>query len=211
MHDLRKMIDTQNSVNTKTTGKDWGKKGHNWRRAILLEGAELVDSFPWKWWKHGSADIENAKVELVDIWHFVLSMMVEEEIIIDDKLEKELKAIVETDTLDHTSDLESVLHHMENVIKASITDKSSVVIAKSVMKAAGSIGMTFDDIQKLYFGKAVLNTFRQSNGYADGTYKKMWNGVEDNVVMAELINNIAYSNHFDDDLGLLLQERYLVA
>lgn len=40
---------------------------------------------------------------------------------------------------------------------------------------------------ELYLGKNVLNSFRQDNGYKEGTYQKEWNGVEDNVHMLEVL------------------------
>jgi hypothetical protein len=35
-----------------------------------MEAAEAIDSFNWKHWKdiEGEPDLDNAKVELVDIW-----------------------------------------------------------------------------------------------------------------------------------------------
>lgn len=47
----------------------------NYGRAISQELAELTDSVPWKWWaKYQKFDEQNAKVEVVDILHFVISM-----------------------------------------------------------------------------------------------------------------------------------------
>lgn len=46
----------------------------NYARAIQQEAAELTDSVPWKWWaRYQKADFENAKVEVVDLMHFVVS------------------------------------------------------------------------------------------------------------------------------------------
>jgi dimeric dUTPase (all-alpha-NTP-PPase superfamily) len=43
-------------------------------RAIQQELAELVDSVPWKWWKKQQHfDEENAKVEVIDLMHFIIS------------------------------------------------------------------------------------------------------------------------------------------
>ena len=33
----------------------------------------------------------------------------------------------------------------------------------------------------------MLNQFRQDHGYKEGTYKKVWNGKEDNAVMLEFL------------------------
>ncbi|NDB65560.1 MAG: dUTPase [Euryarchaeota archaeon] len=47
----------------------------NFVRAAQQEMAELVDCFPWKWWgKYQEIDIQNARVEVVDLFHFIISM-----------------------------------------------------------------------------------------------------------------------------------------
>lgn len=43
-------------------------------RAMSQEIAELTDSVPWKWWsKHQKLDLQNAKVEVIDLLHFLIS------------------------------------------------------------------------------------------------------------------------------------------
>lgn len=47
----------------------------NYSRALAQENAELVDSVPWKWWaKYQKFDAQNAKVEVVDMLHFLVSL-----------------------------------------------------------------------------------------------------------------------------------------
>lgn len=47
----------------------------NYSRAMQQEMAELVDSVPWKWWaKYQKFDEQNARVEVVDLFHFLISM-----------------------------------------------------------------------------------------------------------------------------------------
>ena len=47
----------------------------NYSRALAQENSELVDSLPWKWWaKYQKFDIQNARVEVVDMLHFLVSM-----------------------------------------------------------------------------------------------------------------------------------------
>ena len=47
----------------------------NYVRAMQQELAELTDSVPWKWWaKYQEFDQQNAKVEIVDLFHFLISM-----------------------------------------------------------------------------------------------------------------------------------------
>ena len=47
----------------------------NYCRAMTQELAELTDSVPWKWWaKYQEFDEQNAKVEVIDLFHFLISM-----------------------------------------------------------------------------------------------------------------------------------------
>ncbi len=47
----------------------------NYTRALQQETAELVDSVPWKWWaKYQRFDLQNARVEVVDMLHFLISL-----------------------------------------------------------------------------------------------------------------------------------------
>ena len=47
----------------------------NYTRAMQQEIAELIDSVPWKWWaKYQEFDEQNAKVEIVDLFHFLISL-----------------------------------------------------------------------------------------------------------------------------------------
>jgi len=47
----------------------------NYTRAMTQEMAELTDSVPWKWWaKYQKFDGQNARVEVVDLFHFLISL-----------------------------------------------------------------------------------------------------------------------------------------
>jgi dimeric dUTPase (all-alpha-NTP-PPase superfamily) len=47
----------------------------NYCRAMSQELAELTDSVPWKWWaKYQTFDKQNARVEVVDLFHFLISI-----------------------------------------------------------------------------------------------------------------------------------------
>lgn len=47
----------------------------NYCRAMSQEIAELTDSVPWKWWaKYQQYDRQNARVEIVDLFHFLISL-----------------------------------------------------------------------------------------------------------------------------------------
>jgi len=54
--------------------------------------------------------------------------------------------------------------------------------------------------------KVLLNKFRQDNGYKEGTYIKIWDGKEDNVVMMETIEKM--DNVSFDELYTALDKDY---
>jgi dimeric dUTPase (all-alpha-NTP-PPase superfamily) len=47
----------------------------NYCRAMTQEIAELTDSVPWKWWaKYQTFDVQNCRVEVIDLFHFLISL-----------------------------------------------------------------------------------------------------------------------------------------
>jgi dimeric dUTPase (all-alpha-NTP-PPase superfamily) len=63
-------------VNTSSmTEEEKSKWILNYTRAMTQEIAELIDSVPWKWWaKYQKFDEQNARVEVIDLFHFLISM-----------------------------------------------------------------------------------------------------------------------------------------
>ena len=60
---------------SKLTEEDQQKWILNYCRAMSQELAELTDSVPWKWWaKYQTFDKQNARVEVVDLFHFLISL-----------------------------------------------------------------------------------------------------------------------------------------
>lgn len=56
--------------------------------AITHEAIELQRLTNWKWWKNPTKfDSEEAKAELIDIWHFVLQATIELDMTPDDIVE----------------------------------------------------------------------------------------------------------------------------
>ena len=66
----------------------WREQGFEFYRAMWVECAEMLDHFGWKWWKQQSPDIDQVKLELVDIWHFALSELMSDGDIPDDVAEQ---------------------------------------------------------------------------------------------------------------------------
>ena len=82
MDKLDEIFRLQNELNTRIgvdtsdmPEEDQVKWTLNYTRAMQQELAELVDSVPWKWWaKYQSFDAQNARVEVVDLFHFLISL-----------------------------------------------------------------------------------------------------------------------------------------
>ena len=78
---LREMFRMQRALNQRigvnTDAMDEKEKTQwilNYCRAMTQEISELTDSVPWKWWaKYQKFDEQKARVEVVDIFHFLIS------------------------------------------------------------------------------------------------------------------------------------------
>ncbi|MDR3144087.1 MAG: dUTPase [Puniceicoccales bacterium] len=83
MDKLDKIFEMQTILNDRTGVHNFPDLGDgekikwilNYARAMQQEIAELVDSVPWKWWaKYQKFDEQNARVELIDLLHFIISI-----------------------------------------------------------------------------------------------------------------------------------------
>ena len=73
---MQKALNARIGVNTDSmTDEEKTKWILNYCRAMTQEIAELTDSVPWKWWaKYQKFDAQNARVEMVDLFHFLISL-----------------------------------------------------------------------------------------------------------------------------------------
>ncbi len=79
---LRELFRMQQALNTRIgvqtesmSDEEKVKWVLNYCRAMSQEIAELTDSVPWKWWaKYQKFDQQNARVEVVDLFHFLISL-----------------------------------------------------------------------------------------------------------------------------------------
>lgn len=73
---LQEQLNLKIGVNTaQMTDEERIKWVLNYCRAITQETAELTDSVPWKWWaKYQEFDKQNARVEVIDLLHFLISI-----------------------------------------------------------------------------------------------------------------------------------------
>ncbi|MDP6374946.1 MAG: dUTP diphosphatase [Pseudomonadales bacterium] len=201
--DKAAMLDTmatmQDAFNT-LIHPQWRTQGYEYYRAIWVECAEMLDHFGWKWWKHQPGDLDQVRLELVDIWHFGLSDMIRAETLTPQA----------ADALDVTPDAEADGSRLRLAIEvlAEATLKTRAFELESFAAVMRVLPMSFDELFRLYVGKNVLNDFRQNHGYKDGSYLKTWSGREDNEHLVELLALIDRPATAVQDLYALLENRY---
>ena len=194
------MLELQDSMNSKVH-QDWREQNFEWYRAIWIECAELLDHHGWKWWKKQQPDVNQIALELVDIWHFGLSLLLLKDQSLDSISESVVEAFQSIEPKgDFPTDLEG--------FTANTLVTKDFDIAGFVGLVKG-INMTFDQLYIGYVGKNVLNFFRQDNGYQDGSYVKQWGGKEDNEHLVEIVAKLdTSSSTFKDDLYNNMQAVY---
>ena len=162
---------------------EWKEQGHDYYRAIWVECAEMLDHFGWKWWKKQEPDINQVKLELVDIWHFALS-----ELIRSGQLNESLgEELAKVESVKATP--ETFRKAIESLAISSLQSRSFQM--SDFTNAMRTLPMDLKELFALYVGKNVLNRFRQDNGYKDGSYRKLWAGREDNEHLIEILGSVS--------------------
>lgn len=195
------MLQMQDAMNTRVN-ETWRDQGFAWYRAIWTECAELLDHYGWKWWKKQIPDVDQVKLELVDIWHFGLSIQ-----LLSGKTEEHLAAEIAS-ALQSSNPESDFRETLESFTLETL--RSRGFDASLFGKLMAGIGMDFDELFVRYVGKNVLNFFRQDHGYQDGSYSKNWGGKEDNEHLVEAIAVLDSADVcFKDKLYSSLKERYI--
>ena len=207
------MLVLQNRMNIKAVGEHWIDMKLSWDAAIADEVAELIQSLNYKWWKDtknlknydnygawlnshdNEIDLDNIKIEVIDLWHFHLSKLMDESNTSDYQFGSLLQR-----NLPYTVTASYILSCANSYNNNRTTE--------NLLGLTAATGMTFSDVYKLYVGKNVLNMFRQDNGYANGTYQKMWGDVEDNVHMQRFLDNWEHLDSLEEDLQEFLSVAY---
>ena len=203
MDKLYCMLELQQRLNDSTNGKGWEKgvtkdgKRINWRRCVYMECAEMIDSFGWKHWKSIAqpTDYANLQIEIVDVWHFIMSLVLEDGIFRDGEnfaqMAERMAAMEGYGQLcgagenAFASD-EALMLKIEILMRHALEPAVDGELTKMVddfFRLAAMGGLNLDTLYRLYVGKNILNQFRQDHGYKEGHYVKIWNGEEDNAVM----------------------------
>ncbi len=176
---LLNMLQLQDQLN-RHINPAWLQANNEWYRAIWLESAELMEHYGWKWWKAQEHDVEQIRLELIDIWHFGLSAELVsrqgDHAVAADNMLAQLQG-------DQSSEAD-FRNKVDQLARFALEQQALNMPA--FLSLLADVDSSFDDLYRIYVGKNVLNRFRQDHGYKDGSYVKTWEGREDNEHLAEI-------------------------
>jgi len=206
------MLEMQDGMNKKVN-PDWVAANNNWHRAIQVEAVEAIEHHGWKWWKKQNCEMVQLRMELVDIWHFILSTVIQNtrgsiRFATIEMISELSQKSVQFDNQHYILAKMSLLEKLDLLVGLSAAKRTSLALFNSLLS---DCGMSWVELFKQYTGKNVLNVFRQDYGYKAGTYIKIWNGREDNEHLVELLNIIDLSaDNVHDQLYQTLKSRYML-
>lgn len=201
------MFELQDTFN-KRLNNNWKTAGYNFNTAIIVECGELIDSLNWKWWKSQNDNIANAKVECVDIWHFIMSLVMANENTVSAECKRNIliNTFINTynDSQNHSLSIvmiknapeayrNNIISIVKNIIRLCCEIK--IISLNELMYHFSMLtSFLFSDLNEFfeaYLIKNTLNIFRNKNGYKNGTYVKLWkyndSEQEDNEVAIDLM------------------------
>lgn len=197
---LLAMLQMQNEMNTRVHPA-WRDQNYEWYRAIWVECAELMDHYGWKWWKKQSPDRDQVVLELIDIWHFGLSSLLQREQD-EEKIAASLEAAMVADVPE-----QNFCRDVEVFAQQTLASKQ--FDPQLFSRLLGHMDISLDSLYRSYVGKNVLNFFRQDRGYKEGSYQKLWGGREDNLHLVEVLDSLdSNSPSYREDVYRALASRY---
>ncbi len=203
---LTVMVEMQDAHNV-AVHPEWRIQGYDYWRAIWVECAELLDHFGWKWWKHQQTDLDQVRLEIVDIWHFALSDLIRGEADWDEVV----VALMRDDRGSGAPVSGAETEAFRGAVEALALDvlANRAFRTEPFVQLLHALPLSVSDLFELYVGKNVLNNFRQRNGYKEGTYRKVWQGREDNEHLIDAMQLLDCDpGDMPARLDALLAERY---
>lgn len=198
---LVEMLMLQDETNRKVF-PDWRYRltVTDFRVAFLVEAGELADHLGYKWWSQKEPDLDQARMEVVDMWHFLMSEWMLSGLGLDSLLPIIQPLPTGTPDTQRTRARSCV-----SMLLTQSGDLTAVMSRFGLLCA--HLGITFNWLYKHYVGKAALNRFRWANSYGSG-YQKIWNGREDNEHLTEILATLDDEQVSIETITALLQERY---
>lgn len=188
---LESMIGFQDKFNNQID-KNWKQSSNNYLRALRVEMTEAICHIGFKWWKYEEPNYDQAFIEVVDAIHFALSEFIKQN---PDSSHRELaERIVQSEKLDvcwgtngERSENEQIIIWCESIIGLTLNIGCNTTLFLYLFHLAHLMGYSPRDVAEAYIQKGTLNEFRQDNGYKEGTYEKVWFGLEDNECLRMIV------------------------
>ena len=179
-NDFETMLKAQEDLNVKYTGENWRANVdiEQFRLAFLTEVAEFLESSPedWKWWKADKNDRQNQYIEVIDVLHFGLSIILKHK-----SVEDVMKYYENSILLDALKNSENC--RLYEIINDFFYDEHPITLFAIIHKLCmlPEKPLDINKVFEKYFEKNKLNQHRIENGYMKGEYQKInENGEEDN-------------------------------
>lgn len=137
------MMTMQDTMNTIVIGRDWVDEGNHpevdFTSAMAAEAGEFPDHMGFKWWKKQEPDVHQAKLELVDIYHFMISHI----------------AQVSFNKLKRANERDGSPRFSNQELKQTALDKTSALVATGASEMlessqCGALIEKFNDIKCLH-------------------------------------------------------------
>jgi dimeric dUTPase (all-alpha-NTP-PPase superfamily) len=212
-------VELQKKFNNRVAS-DWmtNPQKYDYWMAVLDETVEVLNSKHWKWWKdsekQGEVDWDNVVTELIDIFHFLLSIA----------MQQETHHILFSQMLNMEINKETITNFQDSDFFKDFWDEFLMPVQMKMLPVAAVRWVDFwyrsggdaETLFKEYRIKAALNNIRQEFGYGKtNSYEKMWPDsetglyVEDNVIARKLADNLELNDTMLEELTKLLKDYYL--
>ena len=184
------MLTVQDELNKQFIGEDWCDKSEgvkfNWARYQRVEAVELMVHYnTFKHWKKPEPDIEQARIELIDIWHFILAELLYMECDMD-YIESCVDAFGEG--MQYAADQPVIVNDVVDAFVSSTYGEIEDSMYNFGMLHT-LLDVDLDWATGYYLGKVALNKLRIEKGQYEGTYVKHWGKeqLEDNVYLENIL------------------------
>lgn len=180
------LYEAQDFLNSKFDaeyGSNWKSGAHPWLDYIWIECGELAGHYGRIFhYKKTPEDREQVIIELVDILHFGISQLLQSGVSAD-------LVVSQINAAGRSEYHNDFFSYVRGVAKRAL--KEGVFDVYWFTRACLAYGLSFEELASKYFSKYALNKFRIDNGLLDGSYRKLWNGVEDNVYLERISSEVA--------------------
>jgi len=179
---LMEMIELQDTFNSKVN-TDWRTAGYDWDLYIIAEAVEACGHLGFKHWKKDAVSVAQYEMELVDIFHFLLSRVMV--FLPNDKAVNFISELIDDSVLLTDTNVKTVSTIKSLIFYVLNQDFGFITVFAGLVE---DTELGWQGLYDKYILKNALNHFRNENGYTDGTYKKIRDNREDNEIIIEMAN-----------------------